>query len=64
MLKMGNGSKTFYVVTEVVNMGMTFIDVKITDNENWAKQNQIIGKIKADTKEEATGYFRVRDMTR
>jgi hypothetical protein len=62
MLEMGNGSKTFYVVAEAVNMGMSFIDIKLTDNKNYAKANVIIGKIKAETKEEAKEYFRVRDM--
>lgn len=64
MLKLGNGSKTFYVVAESVNMGMNMIDIKLTDNENWAKQNTIIGKIKADTRQEAQSIFRVRDNTR
>jgi len=49
MLKIGKGSKTFFLVAEVVNMGTTCVDIKLTDNEGWAKQNQI---------------FRVRDMTR
>lgn len=64
MLKAGKGSKTFFLVAEVVNMGTTCVDIKLTDNEGWAKQNQIIGKIKANTEEEARAYFRVRDMTR
>jgi len=64
MLKIDKGSKTFFLVAEVVSMGTTCIDIKLTDNEAWAKQNQIIGKIKADTEQEAREYFRVRDMTR
>jgi len=64
MLKVGNGSKTFYLVAEVVHMGSYCVDIKLSDNENWAKQNKIIGKIKADTEQEAREYFRVRDMTR
>ena len=64
MLKLGNGSKTFFLVAEVVNMGIHNVEIKLSDNENWAKQNTIIGKVKANTKEEATGYFRIRDMTR
>lgn len=64
MLKLGNGSKTFYLVAEVVHMGIHNVEIKVTDNEAWAKQNTIIGKIKANTREEATGYFRIRDLTR
>jgi peptidyl-tRNA hydrolase len=66
MFKYGNGTNTFYVVAESVNMGMSFIDIKITDNENWAKNgyNKIIAKVKANSLEEAKALFRVRDMTR
>jgi len=64
MLKVGNGSKTFFLVAEVVVMGIHTVDIKLTDNEAWAKQNKIIGKIKADTEQEARDYFRIRDMTR
>lgn len=64
MLKLGSGTKTYYVVAEAVNMGMPLLDIKLTDNETWAKTQTIIAKIKADTKEEAREYFRVRDMTR
>lgn len=64
MLKLGNGTKTFYVVAEAVNMGMSFIDIKLTDNAAWANANIIIGKIKAETMQEAKEYFRIRDLTR
>ena len=53
MLKLGKGKNVYYLVTEVVNTGMTTIDIKITDNETWAKANNIIGKIKADSLEDA-----------
>ena len=66
MLKTGktNGLKTFYLVAEMVHMESYCVDIKLSNNENWAKQNKIIGKIKADTEQEAREYFRVRDMTR
>lgn len=60
---MGKGKK-FYIVAELVNMGGTIIDIKLTDNENWAKQNIIICGIRAETIEEAREMFRVRDFTR
>jgi hypothetical protein len=62
MLNIGVGTKTFYVVVESVNMGMPMIDIKLTDNENWAKANKIIGKIHADSYEEAKEKFRIRNM--
>ena len=64
MLKVGNGSKTFFLVAEVVHMGIHNVEIKLTENEVWAKQNTIIGKIKANSREEATDYFRIRDLTR
>jgi len=64
MFKIGSGSKTFFVVAEVVHMGTRNVNIKLTDNEAWAKQNQIIGKLKADTEEQAKSYFRIIDMTR
>jgi len=64
MIKLGKGTKTYYLMAEVVNMGDTIINIKITDNEGWAKCNTVIGKVKAESEEEARGYFIIRDMTR
>ena len=64
MIKLGKGKNTYYLVAEVVNMGGTVVDIKITDNESWAKSNTVIPKIKAESEEEAKIYFKVRDMTR
>ena len=65
MIKLGKGKNTYYLVAEVVNMGWTTIDIKITDNETWAKaNNNIIGKIKADSLVDAKEQLRIRDMTR
>ena len=64
MIKLGKGKNTYYLVAEVVNMGGTVVDIKITDNESWAKSNTVIAKIKAESEEEAKIYFKVRDMTR
>jgi len=64
MIKLGKGTKTYYLVAEAVHMGSMMIDIKLTDNESWAKSNTIIAKIKAENEEEAKIYFRVRDMTR
>ena len=41
IIKIGNGSTKFYLVAEATNMGMLFIDLKITTNESWAKSNTI-----------------------
>jgi len=64
ILKLGKGKNTYYLVVELVNMGMPMVDIKITNNESWAKSNTIIGKIKADSLEDAKEQFRIRDMTR
>lgn len=64
MLKTGSGLKTFFLVAEVVHIGGHCVDIKLTDNEVWAKQNTIIGKIKAESERDAKAYFRIRDLTR
>jgi hypothetical protein len=64
MLNVGNGQSIYYVVAEAVHMGIHTINIHITDNEVWAKNksNKIIGKVKANTINEAKEYFRIIDM--
>lgn len=64
MLKMGTGTKIYYLYAQVTNMGYNRIELKLTDNEGYAKSQTILGKFKADTIEQAKEYFKIVDMTR
>ncbi len=64
MIKLGTGSKTFYLIAESVAMGMTTIVLHLTENKYWAKQNIEIAEIKAESKQEAKEMFRIRDNTK
>jgi hypothetical protein len=62
MLKIGNGKNTYWVIAQITNIGINRIELMLTENKEFAKSQQKICMIKADSMDEARCNIVVKDF--